>query len=206
MKNFKVLVGCEESQAVCKAFRLLGIEAFSNDIVDCSGGCPEYHLKMDIFEAVDIVRPDVLIAFPPCTYLTVTANRSFVNNPGRWRARLDAMIFVHNILNLPVRHIALENPVGVISTHIRKPDQIIQPYWFGERDSKKTCLWLKDLPLLEPVDIVEPVYCYDRNGKRYSETHMKTGKGCGAVRSKTYPGVASAMASQWTSYILERYA
>ena len=104
-------------------------------------------------------------------------------------------------MNLQIKYIAVENPVGAISTHIRKPEQIIQPYWFGEKDSKKTCLWLKNLPLLKATDIVAPEFCYDHNGRRYSKTHMKTGKGCGKLRSKTYPGVAKAMAEQWSKVL-----
>jgi len=200
VKVKKILIGCEESQRVCAAFRQRGFEAYSNDIIDCSGNYPEWHLKMDLFEAVELIKPDMLIAFPPCTFLTVTANRSFVNNPNRWKQRLDAMLFVYDIMNLPIKHIAVENPVGVISTHIRKPDQIIQPFWFGEKDSKKTCLWLKNLPLLTPTNMTEPEYKYAHNGERYSKTHWYSG-GNSKLRSKTYIGIANAMAEQWSKAI-----
>ena len=203
----KIVIGCEESQRVLEEFLNMGFDAYSNDIIDCSGNYPERHLKMDIFKAIELIQPDVLIAFPPCTFLTNTANRSFVNNPERWKKRLEAMLFVHKLMNLPIKHIAIENPIGAISTHIRKPDQIIQPYWFGEKDSKSTCLWLKNLPLLKPTNMVEPEYCYDHNGRRYSKTHFKTSSTnnpeAAKLRSKTYPGVAKAMGTQWGSYFLQ---
>lgn len=203
----KILVGCEESQRVTEAFRNMGIEAYSCDIMDTSGEHPEWHLKMDIFEAVDLIKPDCLIAFPPCTYLTCTANRSFINNPDRWEKRLEAVKFVHKIMNLNIEHIAIENPKGVISTHIRKPDQYIQPYEFGHPDSKMTGLWLKNLPLLQATEIVEPEWITSPSGKRHSKTHWSnpsTGNPENAkLRSKTYKGIAEAMAKQWGEYLLK---
>lgn len=198
-----ILVACEESQRVTKAFRDLGFEAYSCDILETSGDNPEWHYKMDVFEAIELLKPDVMIAFPPCTYLTCTANRSFINNPERWEKRLEAVKFVHKLMNSNVEHIAIENPKGVISTHIRKPDQYIQPYQYGHTDSKKTGLWLKNLPLLIPSEIVEPKWIISKSGKRHSETHWKN-PGNGKLRSKTYLGIAKAMAEQWGSFIVNK--
>jgi len=204
----KILIACEESQIVTKAFREAGFEAFSNDIIDCSGGRPDWHLKMDVFEAVNFENWDAMIAFPPCTFLTCTANRSFLNNPERWEKRLEAVKFVHKLMNLDIPHIAIENPKGVLSSHIRKPDQYIQPYEHGHRDSKMTGLWLKNLPLIKPTEIVEPEWIISPSGKRHSKTHWKnpsTNNSENAkLRSKTYEGIAQAMANQWGNFLMER--
>lgn len=209
--KYKILVACEESQAVTIAFRKLGFEAYSNDIIECSGGHPEWHLQMDIFSAVAAINPNVVIAFPPCTYLTISANAHYLNNPERWKMRLNALLFVHKIMNLNINHISIENPVGVISTHIRKPDQIIQPYEYGDPEIKRTCLWLKNLPKLKPTNIVEPEYVLYRH-KKTKSGFSKYGKITGTCsstnnpanarkRSKTYPGIAKAMAEQWGAYL-----
>lgn len=202
----KILIGCEESQRVCTAFREQGFEAYSCDLDDCSGNRPEWHLKMDIFDAIKLYKWAMMICFPPCTYLTVSANRSFLNNPERWKKRLEAMIFVHKLMNAPIKYMALENPVGAISSHIRKPDQYIQPYDFGHPGSKKTCLWLKNLPLLKPTERVSPIWITSSNGKRYSLDHWKTlstnNIENSKLRSKTYLGIAKAMADQWGNYLL----
>jgi hypothetical protein len=218
----KVLIACEESQEVCKAFRALGHEAYSCDLQECSGGHPEWHIIADVLtvinggvfvtqsgDVVEIVGWDMMIAFPPCTYLTVTANRSFVNNPERWTKRVEALVFVKSLLDAPIEKIALENPVGAISTHIRKPDQIIQPYHHGHSDSKRTCLWLKSLPWLYQTNIVEPEYVLSAtDGKRYSKTHWSTSSTNNPenakLRSKTYSGIARAMAEQWGGNILNQ--
>jgi len=190
----KVLVACEESQRVCIAFRNKGHEAYSCDILPCSGRHPEWHIQDDVLKHLN-EDWDLMIAHPPCTYLTVTANRYFLNNPQRWEERLKAVKFVYKLMNADIPKIAIENPVGVISTHIRKPDQYIEPYQFGHTDSKKTGLWLKNLPLLKPTNIVEPEYV-TINGKRYSKTHAYSWKDS-KLRSKTYQGIANAMAEQW---------
>lgn len=213
----KILVACEESQIVTIELRKLGHEAYSCDLQKCSGGHPEWHINTDIirlldgniyFETMDkehhyIYSWNILIAFPPCTYLTVTANRSFLNNPDRWEKRLKAVKFVYCLMNCNIPRIAIENPKGVLSSHIRKPDQYIQPYEHGHKDSKMTGLWLKNLPLIMPTNIVEPEWVYPKNGsgKRMSKTHAKnpstTNKENAKLRSKTYPGIAKAMAEQW---------
>lgn len=157
----RVLVACEESQAVTKELRRLGHEAYSCDIQECSGGHPEWHLQVDALELLKMSW-DMIIAHPPCTYLTVTGNRWFnVDKYGdkakqRYRDREKAVEFFMAFVNADCPRIAVENPVGYMSTHYRKPDQIIQPYMFGDHARKATCLWLKGLPPLEPTSIVDP--------------------------------------------------
>ncbi len=211
------LVGCEESQAVTIELRKFGIEAFSCDTEPCSGGFPEYHLQMDVFDAIKLMKPKVGIFFPPCTYLTVSANRHLVNNPDRWQKMVDALKFVHTLMNSDIEHIAIENPIGLISTYIRKPDQIVSPHYFGDKVKKQTCLWLKNLPKLKYVQndnlfemktLVEPDYVIynskkSKSGKsKYSISGTKPTTGNNEenrkFRSKTFPGVARAIAEQWT--------
>lgn len=150
----KVLVACEESQAVTKELRALGVEAYSCDILDTSGEHPEWHLKQDVIPLLK-EKWDMIIAFPPCTYLTVTGNRWFnVERYGeKALKRLDdrkaAIEFVKAIWNANSKHIAIENPVGILSTEFKKPSQIIEPYYFGDPFEKRTCLWLKNLPKLK---------------------------------------------------------
>ncbi len=222
----KVLVACEESQRVCIAFRERGHEAYSCDIQDCSGGHPEWHIKGDALKCLQggqmytcdgqnhyIEKWDLLIAHPPCTYLTVSGNRYFnvdkYGNKARERllARLDAARFFLTFALSDIPKIAVENPVGVMSTLFRKPDQIIQPYFFGDNARKTTCLWLKGLHQLEPSNVVEPGqileggysvnasanYATDENGKILRWSDPRTAK----ERSKTFPGIAAAMAEQW---------
>lgn len=194
----KVLAACEFSGIVREAFKKRGHDAWSCDLLDSE--IPGDHVARDVLGILNY-NWDLMIAFPPCTYIAVTANRSFLNNPCRWEKRLKAMHFVYELLNAPIKKICLENPVGVISTHIRKPDQYIQPFEFGHTDSKKTGLWLKNLPKLKPTNITEPVYVTSKNGKRYSKTHWETSSQNNPenakLRSKTYQGIADAMAEQW---------
>ena len=144
---------------------------------------------------------DMMIAHPPCTYLCVTANRSFINNPDRWKKRLDAILFVYALLNTDIAKICIENPKGVISSYIRKPDQYIQPYEHGHPDSKMTGLWLKNLPLLKPTRFVTPEWITPPSGRRMSKTHAKNPSTNNIenakLRSRTYQGIADAMANQW---------
>lgn len=205
----RVLVACEESQAVCIAFRKRGHEAYSCDILPCSGGHPEWHLQMDIFEALNLKKWDILIAHPPCTYLTVTGNKWFTEQPKRKsgalvgkeriEARNEAIDFFKKLWNADVLKICLENPVGIMSTHFRKPDQIIQPFWFGHPEPKKTCLWLKNLPLLKSTKIVKPEYFISKSGKRLASWYYKPSPSPErqTMRSVTFPEIAKAMAEQW---------
>ena len=212
----KILIACEESQRVCIEMRKRGHEAYSCDIDDCSGGHPEWHIKADALELLKM-RWDMIIAHPPCTYLTVTGNRWFnIEKYGdkakqRYKDREDAVDFFMAFINADCPRIAVENPIGYMSTCYRKPDQIIQPYMFGDHARKATCLWLKGLPLLKPTNVVEPgeimrggysvgasaQYARDENGKILPWNDPRTAK----ARSKTFPGIARAFAEQWAGCI-----
>lgn len=228
-----VLVACEESQRVATAFRAMGHIAFSCDVVECSGGHPEYHIRQDVLPLLNgnaefrtedgtehriVGRWDLIIAHPPCTYLTVSGNRWFnVERYGekaikRQKERQAAYEFFMRFVTADCDRIAIENPIGYMNTHYRKPDQIIQPYEFGHPTRKATCLWLKGLEPLKPTNIVEPeLISYqlkdgrtttfgkgigqaeDENGKKYSFNDPMTAK----IRSKTFEGIAQAMGEQW---------
>lgn len=214
MKQLKVLIACEESQTVCKAFRALGHKAFSCDIQECSGGHPEWHIKGDVLKVLNLPIWDLVIAHPPCTYLTVTGNRWFnVEKYGnkalkRKKDREDAVDFFMQFVNAPCKYIAIENPVGIISSRYKKPEQIIQPYLFGDAYEKKTCLWLKGLPKLKPTNIVKPPERIVFNSGKsmpswYAEAWGLSADERSRFRSKTFPGIAKAMAEQWSSFILE---
>jgi len=232
----KILVGCEESQAVCIEFRKLGHEAYSCDLLPCSGGHPEWHLQMDVFEAIKLKDWDMGIFFPDCTYLTCSAEWAYKDGPyhqklkpgtlsGKERviARNAAVSFVSELWNCGIKHIAIENPVGVLSSKFMKPSQIIQPYEFGEDASKKTCLWIKGLPILKHTKYIDgqlfccgiaideglgkygcPNCCGDKTAVRRWGNQTKSGqnklppsKDRAKLRSKTYLGIAKAMAEQW---------
>lgn len=208
----KILVACEESQAVTKEFRKLGHEAYSCDLLDCSGGYPEWHLKKDVTEVLK-EKWDMIIAFPPCTYLTVTGNRWFnIEKYGdkavqRHKDKKEAIKFFMLFANANCDRISIENPIGTMSTEWRRPDQIIHPYYFGDPERKNTCLWLKGLPLLthDKKDHVKPNIVVYKNGKGTdSKWHMDTlklpAKERSIVRSKTFQGIAKAMAGQWGKY------
>jgi hypothetical protein len=205
--KMRVLVACEESQRVCIAFREKGHEAYSCDILPCSGGHPEWHIKGDAINLLN-EKWDLIIAHPPCTFLTVTGNRWFnVERYGdkakqRIEEREKAIEFFMAFANADCEKIAIENPVGVISSRWRKPDQIIQPYEFGDAFEKKTCLWLKGLPRLKPTNIAQPPERVKfGSGKTmpawYSEAWRLPKEERARVRSKTFPGIAKAMADQW---------
>ena len=205
----KILVACEESQAVTIELRRLGHEAYSCDIQECSGGHPEWHIMQDVlpllngnctFQTTDAHthkidgRWDMIIAFPPCTDLAVSGARHFAKKraDGRQQASID---FFMKFANAHCDMIAIENPVGIMSTRFRKPDQIINPWQFGHPETKKTCLWLKNL---QPLEETENVYAYMMTlpEKERSRIHWM-GSGHAKERSKTYPGIACAMAEQW---------
>lgn len=195
----RILVACEESQAVCTALRYQGHEAYSCDIIPCSGGHPEWHLQQDVTPLLS-EKWDMIIAFPPCTHLCLSGARFWKQKQadGRQQAGLDFFMLFTN-LTCPL--VAIENPVGIMSRLYRKPDQIIQPWQFGHPETKSTCLWLKGLPKLQPTNIVIPEYIYARNGKRYSPAHWNNPSGGNPerskLRSKTYKGIAEAMVTQW---------
>ena len=183
----RVLVACEESQAVTKELRRLGHEAYSCDIEPCSGGHPEWHLQQDVTQLLKI-RWDMVIAFPPCTDLAVSGARYFEQKRKDGRQQKSIEFFMM-FANCGCPKTAIENPVGIMSGIYRKPDQIIQPWQFGHGETKRTCLWLKGLPKLESVDIVP--------GREQRIWKMPPGKDRAKTRSKTYPGIAKAMAEQW---------
>lgn len=204
----RVLVACEESQAVTKELRKLGHEAFSCDLLEQSGGHPEWHYQQDITELLK-QKWDMIIAFPPCTYLTVTGNRWFnIERYGdkaiqRHKDREEAIKFFMMLANADCEKIVIENPVGVMSSEWRKPDQIINPYQFGDPFEKKTCLWIKGLPNLVPTDVVNPPKRTEfASGKTmpawYAEAWKLPKEERAKLRSKTFPGIAKAMATQWT--------
>ena len=233
-----VLVACEESQAVCNAFRAKGHNAFSCDILACSGGHPEWHFKQDVLgvikrkggtletgEKYKLPKGavwDLMIAHPPCTYLSVSGarwlyhpddanlpvseRREHPHHLGRRKMQQEAIQFFLEFTKTNIKHWAIENPVGIMNSHYRKADQIVQPFWFGDSASKKTCLWLHDLPLLKPTKMVDPgervVLSSGRSlPKWYSDsfnTRISTEERR-KLRSKTFPGFASAMAEQWGS-------
>ena len=205
----RILVACEESQIVTREFRLLGHEAYSCDTEPTSGANPEWHLQQDVIPLLNDSW-DMIIAFPPCTYLSNAGIRWFNEERygdkarDRKRKRLVAMDFVLSIYNAPCDKIAIENPVGWLNSHFRKPDQIIQPYWFGDTESKRTCLWLKGLPLLEKTKVVEPkIHGYFKRGPKkgqpiYTTQYLHFSEDRAKLRSKTFPGVAKAMADQWS--------
>lgn len=202
----RVLVACEESQAVCKAFREIGHEAYSCDILPCSGRHPEWHIQDDVLKHL-YENWDLIIAHPPCTYLTVAANRYYnVDKYGdkaiqRLINREEAINFFMKFTDLECPRVAIENPIGVMSSVYKRPTQIIQPYQFGHTERKATCLWLKGLPELKPTKIVEPDIIKHKSGKTDSRMHFETlklPKGERAkMRSKTFEGIAKAMAEQW---------
>jgi len=181
----RVLVACEESQRVCIEFRKRGHEAYSCDILPCSGGHPEWHIQGDVLKEIHNGW-DLMIAFPPCTHLAISGARWFKDKK---KEQAEALDFVYELLHAPIRKIALENPIGVISTQIRKPDQIIQPWQFGHGETKATCLWVKNLPLLKPTNIV--------SGREHRIHRMAPGPDRAKLRSITYQGIADAMAKQW---------
>ena len=203
----RILVACEESQAVTKELRKLGHEAFSCDILPCSGGHPEWHLQQDVFEVIN-QGWDMMIAFPPCTDLAVSGARHFERKRADGSQQKSIKFFM-DLANAPIEKIALENPIGIMSTEWRKPDQIIQPWQFGDKVQKSTCLWLKGLPKLKHTNIVEKGEFFEFISKKGEKKRMpmwyykalqeaKTPAQRRTLRSKTFKGIAEAMAKQWT--------
>ena len=232
----KILLGCEESQSVCIEFRKLGFESYSCDLQECSGNHPEWHFQEDIFkviagghletqskEIVVIDKWDMMVCFPPCTHLAVSGAAHFEKKraDGRQQEGID---FFLKIANADIERIAIENPVGIMSNYFRKPDQVIQPYYFGDEAQKTTCLWLKNLPPLyhnSAPNLFDQEITHVSKGEFFEWVDKKTGKtkrqpklcaeaflksmpNKGFLRSKTFPGIALAIAEQWGRYILEQ--
>ena len=212
----KILVACEESQAITKEFRALGHEAYSCDILPCTGGHPEWHLQGDVFGFID-QGWDLMVAHPPCTFLSVSGARHLYNKDGsknldRYRNQREALDFVQKLMDCDIPRIAIENPVSVISSQIRKPDQIVQPWMFGDSASKTTCLWLKNLPKLVATNVVDKgefkEWIDKKSGKMKRQAtwyydaliNAKSPEERRSLRSKTFKGIAQAIASQWGIY------
>ena len=187
-KPIKVLVACEYSGAVRNAFRAQGFDAWSCDLLP-SEDFSMFHFETDVKNVIS-EGWDLMIAHPPCTHLAVSGARWFKEKK---EEQEEALEFVRMLLDAPVKHIALENPISIISSRIRKPDQIIQPWQFGHGETKATCLWLKNLPKLVPTNIVE--------GREARVHKMAPGPNRWKERSRTYQGIAEAMAKQWGDYV-----
>lgn len=234
--KLNILVACEESQAITKELRKLGHNAYSCDLLECSGGNPQWHFNMDVFKVIKnkggklqngdsakVKKWDIMIAHPPCTYLAVSGakwyyhpddkdkpiveRRPHPNYLYRSDFRDEAIDFFLKLANSPIDKIAIENPIGIISSKWRKPDQIVQPFMFGDEARKTTCLWLKNLPQLKPTKMVgEGERIYFKSGKSqpkwYSDAFVKakSHEERRTMRSKTFPGMAKAMAKQWTNF------
>lgn len=181
----RVLVACEYSATVRSAFEALGHDAWSCDLLETE--IPGKHIRGDVLSALE-EGWDLMIAHPPCTHLAVSGARWFKDKQNE---QAEALEFVQRLLDAPIRRIALENPVSIISSRIRKPDQCIQPWQFGHGETKKTCLWLKGLPRLVPTDVVD--------GRENRIWRMPPGENRWKERSRTFPGIAKAMAEQWGS-------
>ncbi len=194
----KVLCACEESQAVTKAFRALGHEAYSCDIQPCSGGHPEWHIQGDVLPLLQDPTWDLVIGFPPCTHLAVSGAKHFAAKRADGRQQ-SAVEFFMAFANCPCPRVAIENPVGIMSSHWRKPDQIVHPYHFGHEASKATCLWLKGLPTLQHTNVVSKGdFHTTKSGKRIASwINLPPSPERGKLRSKTFDGIALAMAEQW---------
>lgn len=188
----RVLVACEFSGTVRDAFRKLGHDAWSCDLLPCDGD-PTWHYQQDVLTIMD-KGWDLMIAHPPCTHLAVSGAAWFNK---KQKEQAEALVFVQALLDAPIPRIALENPVSIISTRIRKPEQIIQPYMFGHMEQKKTCLWLKGLPkLVETYNVFEEMMNLPKN-KRERLHYLPPSPDRWKLRSKTYQGIADAMAAQW---------
>lgn len=188
----KVLIACEESQEVCKAFRAKGHEAYSCDILPCSGGHPEWHIQDDVTAVLGIKEWDLIIAHPPCTYLCNSGVRWLKGDPNRYEQMVIASEFFKRIFTYRFNtyiKICVENPIPHKHGGLPKYSQIIQPFQFGHGERKATCLWLYNLPELRPTNIVE--------GRKQRIWKMPPSADRTKIRSKTFPGIAAAMAEQW---------
>lgn len=198
----KVLVICEKSQTVCKAFREKRHIAISNDIQDCTGGHPEWHLKMDCFDAIYRCEWDLIIMHPPCTALSVSGNSTYAFGKPKYNERIKAIVWTIDLwmfANSMCDKVAMENPVGVLSNSkvLPKP-QYIQPWQFGHPESKKTGLWLNRLPKLLSTDILKIPECgYWDNQTPSGQNKLGPSKDRAEIRATTYTGIAAAMAEQW---------
>jgi len=198
MKKLNILVGCEESQTICIEFRKLGCNAFSCDLQDCSGGHPEWHYKMDIFKAIDLKFWDLIILLPPCTAIAVSGNRTYAIGKPKYNERIKAIKWTQELWDFAIRsckYVLMENPVGCLNTmgNFPKP-QYIQPWQFGHGETKKTGLWLYNLPNLKYGNIVK--------GRENIIWKIPPSKERSKLRSKTYIGIAQAIANQYNEFLI----
>lgn len=204
----RILVGCEESQAVTIEFRKLGFEAYSCDLQECSGGHPEWHLQMSVFDAIELIKPTLGIFHPPCTYMSRAGARWMYPTAGniskeRYKLAMEAKDFFMNCLNADIPFIAVENPLPLNIVGLPKETQVIQPYEYGHEYSKRTHLWLKGLPKLKPTDIKQQYKPYlpsntggKKRGQQYHAVSISQ-----KDASKTFTGIAKAMAEQWSNVL-----
>jgi hypothetical protein len=206
----RILIACEESQAVTIEFRKLGFEAYSCDILEQSGAHPEWHIKGDILNVLN-KGWDCMVAFPPCTDLAMSGAKHFEQKRKDGRQQKSIEFFMQ-LVNAPIPFIAIENPIGVMSSFYRKPDQIINPFDFGDPARKPTCLWLKNLPKLKSTNFGDaPLFGeildkgefhITKGGKRLPKWYnLPPSKNRAKIRSKTFAGIALAMATQWAKYL-----
>lgn len=216
MKTLNVLIACEFSGAIRNEFRKLGHNAYSCDIVPSEDNSP-YHYQCDVMEVLKLKKWDLLIAHPPCTYLTLAGNRWFKEEykeryPTRQKDRQEAIDFFMELYNADIPHIAVENPIGIMSSVFRKPDQIIQPWQFGDPFQKSTCLWLKNLPKLEHTNVVDKGEFFEWTDKKTGKTKRqatwymdalkgKTPEERQKIRNRTFKGIAEAIANQYSKYL-----
>lgn len=203
--EIRVIIACEESQTIANEFRKYGFDAYSCDLQECSGGHPEYHFQEDIFTVLKREKPfDMMIGHPPCTYLSNAGSRWLYAgnklNKERYEKGLNGKKFFMQLLNYPIKYIAIENPIPSKIYDLPEPSQIIEPYMFGDPYTKRTCLWLKRLPLLIPTKNVEPIGPYVPSGTRH-KGFAKRGDDS-VERSKTFPGIAKAIVKQWGLFLL----
>ena len=214
----KVLIACEESQTITKAMRQRNIDAYSCDIQDCSGGREDWHIKGDALKEAYSGKYEMMIAHPPCTYLATAGAPNLYMKDGsrneeRFKKRAAALQFVRDLMNAPIKRIAIENPIGAIATHIRPADCIVHPYHFGDQAQKTTCWWLKNLKPLQPTDIVDKGAFIEWISKKGVKNRVpawygslflqgKTQKEISKIRSRFFPGMAAAIANQWGDQML----
>ncbi len=208
----KILIACEESQTVCSAFRILGFEAYSCDLQDPSGEFPQFHIKGDALKEAYSGKYVLMIAHPPCTYLSRAGARWLYAggelNQERYSKLLESRTFFFDLMNAPIPHIAIENPTPFKIADLGKPDQIIQPFQFGHPYSKRTLLWTKDLPELTHTNVLDSYRPYlpsNTGGKKRGQKATPGISKNAKQSSKTFEGVASAMAEQWGRFLHERY-
>lgn len=210
-KRLKVLVACEESQAVTKAFRELGHESYSCDILDCTGGYPEIHIKGDALKEAYTGKYDLIIAHPPCTYMSKAGARFMYPTAGnidndRLKLALEAKDFFMALYNAPCKYVAVENPTPLKCVGLPKHTQAIQPYHFGHPYSKRTLLWLKNLPQIEYTNVLTewtPYLPSNTGGKKRGQSYSRGTSKNASQSSKTFKGVAEAIANQWSDFIIK---